>query len=311
MIFSENFLESVQKNFDAATAFYFKDELTAKIPGYLETIYAELNGFKLVPVKKSAMPGQQFVSYLTYDTYGRPEYITDLATDMPSVSANAVEKHFQIYTKALSMQYSKMDQIMGQLTSRSYIEQLAKAILRGFAQDTNNCIFFGDRLVPGWINNPNLSSSVVSNGASGSPLWASKTPDEIVEDLNDAITKVLDDSNNSHKVTTIAISLDKYRYMQTTRLGTGLQATILEQFYYCNPGVNVIAANEINKKFTGGADGFIAYVNNGDNFWYEMGDMKATDLHNKTSLAYEIGYLKSHGGVQIITPKSQIIKFGI
>ena len=311
MILTDKFLSSIEQNFDAATAFYFQDEVTARIEGYIETAYADLNGAKLIPVKNSALPGQKFVEYLKYDTAGKPEYTVDLATDIPYVSARAEKASFPIFTKVLGMQYSSEDEIMGNLTNRSYIEQMIKAIIRGHAQDTNDLMFNGDYRTPGWVNNINIDKSIVANGASGSPNWESKTADEMVKDLNDAITNILDNTNNFHKVNTIALPLSQYRRLQTTRLGTGLQSTALEQFYYCNPGVTVEAANELESKFTGGVNGFIAYEKSPDNFWFEMGELYATELHKKGVMNYEMAYLKSHGGVQFIRPKSQIIKFGI
>jgi hypothetical protein len=310
-MFSENFINQVSKHFDSATAFYFQNELTAELPKIIDTIYAELNGPKLVPVKNSTVPGQQFVKYYTYDTFGRPDYITDLSNDLPSVSANAKVKQYPVFRKGVAVRYSVEDEIVGTLANRSLLEQLIKAAIRSHAQDTNQMMFFGDSTVPGWINNPDLDKSVVANGADGSPLWDNKTPDEILKDLNDAITEVLDQSNNTHKVTTIALSLKSYRLLQETRLGAALQATLLEQFIANNPGVNVVPANELKNAFTNDSNGFVAYVNNGDNFWYEMDNMKMTDVFRRSLFEYEMGYLKTHGGVQIITPKSQIIKYGI
>jgi len=54
--------------------------------------------------------------------------------------------------------------------------------------------FLGDA---GLINNTNIYESVAVNGASGSPLWAKKSPQEILADVNFALNQTVENSGYS------------------------------------------------------------------------------------------------------------------
>ena len=53
--------------------------------------------------------------------------------------------------------------------------------------DANVYVGLTDYGTTGLVNNPDAVETTAANGAAGTATWATKTPDEILKDVNDAL----------------------------------------------------------------------------------------------------------------------------
>lgn len=84
--------------------------------------------------------------------------------------------------------------------------------------DANGYVGIGDYGTTGLVNNPDATETTAVNGAKGTAAWATKTPQEILKDVNDAITSVW--AANEYDETAvpnhILIPYEQYNYILTT-----------------------------------------------------------------------------------------------
>jgi hypothetical protein len=80
----------------------------------------------------------------------------------------------------------------------------------------------------GLFNNPAVSTSTVSNGASGSPHWAQKTPDEILADVNTLLNEVWRASGWAVIPTELRLPPQQYGYLVSQKVSQAGNFSILK-----------------------------------------------------------------------------------
>lgn len=97
--------------------------------------------------------------------------------------------------------------------------------------DTDQVVYIGDttRNVKGLLNH-NLVTNVanVANGASGSGAWANKTPQEILNDINEAITSTWAASGWAVMPDSIRIPPKEFGYISTATISSAGNVSILK-----------------------------------------------------------------------------------
>jgi len=99
--------------------------------------------------------------------------------------------------------------------------------------DTDQLVYFGDPIL-GTFGLVNQSSGVVTNvtnvaaGANGSPLWANKTPDEILQDFNEVLTSVWAASGWAQMPNRVIIPPARYGNLVTAKVSDAGNISILK-----------------------------------------------------------------------------------
>jgi hypothetical protein len=115
-------------------------------------------------------------------------------------------------------------------------EQKYKALQLAFQMEVDEMVYFGD--IPGAFyglvnsNNRTTPDAVtnvanVANGAQGSPLWTTKTPDEILQDFNEALTSAWAAAGWSILPDSILISPTDFGYIATQKVSAAGNVSIL------------------------------------------------------------------------------------
>jgi hypothetical protein len=99
-----------------------------------------------------------------------------------------------------------------------------------YQMSTDEMVYIGDTdlNVFGLVNNPNVTVGPVANGQSGFPEWTKKTPDEILLDVNTLINSVWAASGYAVCPKKLLLAPDSFMYLNSTRIGTSGQFSILE-----------------------------------------------------------------------------------
>ena len=300
-------------NLDSAETMFFQRELEQVKAKSYDVLKAPLKAFELIPVDSTTAPGATTVTYEQYDSTGIAKIISNYADDLPTADVKGKEFHSTIKSIGNSYVYSKNDIRAAQFAGKPLNQRKANAAVEAHRQLMNKLAFFGDSEygIQGLLTNSNIPSAPVVAGAATTLTWATKTPDEILKDLNSAVSDMLDLTKGVEVPNTIVMPIAQYNYIATTARSANSDTTILEFFKGNNPGIEVMWATELKGAFAGGTDGFIVYNRNPNKLWMEIPMMVEMSPAQEKGLSYVVPCESKFGGVIIPYPLSLSFRYGI
>lgn len=299
-------------NLDAAETMFFERELESVKSRTYDVIRAPLKAMELIPMSMDAGAGAETITYQQFDMTGIAKIVGNYADDLPRANVSGKEFTSRVKSIGNSFGYSLQEVRAAQFAGRPLNDRLATAAARAQREKWNQLAFYGDEEhgIQGWLTNTNVPSSAVADGASNETEWSTKTTDEILKDLNDAVTQIIDTTNGAEEPDTIVLPIAQYRLIATTRAADGTDTTILQYFEANNPGVTVEWANELKGAFAG-ADGFIVYRRDPEAMTLELPQPFEMLPVQERGLEYVVPCHSRFGGVIIYYPLSMAFKTGI
>lgn len=299
-------------NLDAAETMFFERELESVKSRTYDVIRAPLKALELIPMSTDAGAGAETITYQQFDMTGIAKIVANYADDLPR--ANVKGKEFTSRVKSIgnSFGYSLQEVRAAQFAGRPLNARLATAAGRAQREKWNRLAFYGDEEhgIQGWLSNPNVPSSAVVAGESTNTEWSTKTADEILKDMNDAVTQVINTTNGAEQPDTIVLPINQYRLINTTARSANSDLTILQYFERNNPGVSVEWVNELAGGFDG-EDGFIVYRRDPETMTLEMPSPFEMLPVQERGLEYVVPCHSRFGGVIVYYPLSMAFKTGI
>lgn len=131
----------------------------------------------------------------------------------------------------LEIKFSILELESAARVGRSIDEQKLAALKLKHQMDIDEQVYVGDASLNfgGLLNHPLVSNvSNVANGALGSPAWSTKTPDEILADVNALITSTWAASGWAIMPNKILIPPAQYGYISTQKISTAGNQSILK-----------------------------------------------------------------------------------
>ena len=300
-------------NLDSAETMFFQRELEQVKAKSYDVLKVPLKAFELIPVDSTTAPGAATVTYEQYDSTGIAKIISNYADDLPTADVKGKEFTSMIKSIGSSYVYSKNDIRAAQFAGKPLNQRKANAAVEAHRQLMNKLAFFGDAEygIQGLLTNSNIPSAPVVAGAAATLAWAKKTPDEILKDLNSAVSDMLDLTKGVEVPNTIVMPIAQYNHIATTARSANSDTTILEFFKGNNPGIEVMWATELKGAFAGGTDGFIVYNRNPDKLWMEIPMMVEMSPAQEKGLSYMVPCESKFGGVIVPYPLSVSFRRGI
>lgn len=254
--FQKRFDAAVQGKLDAAESVFIARQLEFMRAGVMEVQYPELKGAKLVPIDTNIDPGAASYTYQVSDTIGKALVTSDLATEPPRADVKGSESNQVIRSVIIAYGYSLQEARAAMFAKTPLIPRRAQAARDIMERTIDSIWFLGDAVMglKGLLNQSGTTTYTVSTGAAGSKTFESKTPDEIVADLNGAVNKVVTDSKEVFQPDTMLLPLTTYTYISTKRMGDGDSSTILQHFLKNSPYIKTVEAThklESNADWTG------------------------------------------------------------
>jgi hypothetical protein len=291
--------------FDADGAVFFQRELEFIKARSYDVQYAELKARMIFPVSNEAGPGINSITYRTYDQVGAAKIIQAYADDLPRADVAGKETSIPVRSIGISYGYS-IDEIQAsQLTGMGLDQRRANA-------------FFGDAEsgLPGFFNNANIPSGNVVNPGGGT-AWASKTPDQILFDINDAFADVFELTKMVESANTLLLPPAQWSYISATPRSANSDTTILQYIVqnspYLTSAENVIPINEctaaLNPEITN--DAMVVYNRSPDKLELEIPvELEYMPIQQK-NLEFIVPGRTRIGGVNVYYPLSVSILEGI
>lgn len=220
------------------------------------------------------------VDYAT--TGGNEDGLIAGQTDViPLMQANVNKDVFKVYTWAQAMKIPFVDNMKLQTIGRSLDQILDKGIRLNYNKSIDQLVYrgFSKVGVTGIVNDVNVTAAYVDqNAGATSRLWKDKTVDEILWDVNKAITTAwaASEYDESAIPNHILIAPENYAYIVSTRIGTSGDRNILQYLLENNMakahGVDLFIAPS---RFcigagTGGTNRMVVYRNDEDFLYFDL-----------------------------------------
>jgi hypothetical protein len=223
--------------FDAQQALGFLVSQTAHIEAQVyELQYPDIQYPALIPVDTSANEWATGVVFYSMDKVGIADWFTHLAKDIPLADVERSQFEHPIEMAAIGYRYTLQELGQAQMIPgtnlsadraaaayRAYEEFMDGIAMRGLPPSGNT---------KGWtglINDPNVTAGNVANDGTGaSTLWSTKTPDQILRDINDVLTGVYTGSLTVEMADTILLPVARLNYLATVARSSTSDMTILE-----------------------------------------------------------------------------------
>lgn len=256
---------------DAAEALAF---LTSQLAYVEARIYEKkrvpMQYQRFVPVSTEAGEHVQSIEYETYDYVGRGKKHDGKSANIPRVDVAMNKKSLAVSLGAVGYDYSQEELRTSAFLRRPLSERRAAVAMEAFERHINAVALTGETEsnFTGLFNNALVTYGNVAAGASTALAWASKTPLEILEDINTAILTVWNNTAYNEVVDTCLIAPDQFAYIATTPMSSTIpDKTILDyikehNLSKANHGVDVefAAAYGLKGIGAGSTDRFMVYV---------------------------------------------------
>lgn len=196
--------------------------------GFQDVLYPELQ-WRDVLLEGSLLtginPGATAWSTMIRDWRGKGAFRGRHDTSVPTVAFGQDKAMVPIEVGGVTAKIDREDVRQYQFGQNSNLLSEIPQIMRMASErHFEGTFFYGDDTLgfQPWLDYIGVSSDTAPNGAGGSPLWANKTNEEIIDDVNDTITAVWTDSKFVHMPGHVALDGSKMGILASRKMeGSG------------------------------------------------------------------------------------------
>jgi len=193
------------------------------------TRYPDITYPEFVPVDTSAPEWVKTITFFSTDMTGAAKWINGAGQDIPLVGTTREKFESQVYMAGIGYDYTLDELEQARLAGINLTADKALAARRSYEELVENVAYTGDasKNMKGLFNNTAVTASDVANGAATTPGWSTKTPIEILKDVNNGITGIHTTTKTVAIADTVLIPEDKYNYIASTPMAADSERTIL------------------------------------------------------------------------------------
>lgn len=294
---------------DANESIFFERELEHVIAKSRDRKYRALKfaSGALIPINSEADPSDKTLTWRSFSQVGTAEFIRHYANDLPRSDVEGKEETTQIKPIGTSFGYN-IDEIQAAAkNNRPLTTMKSDAAKRAIDQKLNKVAFSGrsDLNIPGFFTNPNINDIAIPNDGTGSQTeWDTKTPDQIIRDMNLMTTTVQDITNGVESPDTLLLPVRQFNFIAATPRSSTSDTTILQYFLNNNQHITNVEWLD-NLKLADGADDFMmVYVRDPLNLEFHVPLAFNPLPPQATNLAFKVPVFATVGGVTIYYPLS-------
>ena len=293
-------------HFDSNESMFLQRQLDYIKTQTYDIKYAELKARKLIPVSSEADPGAEKIFYRSYDQSGIAKIIANYADDLPRADVKGAEFSANVKTLGSSYGYNLQEMRAAMYGNVPLEQRRSNAARRAIAQLENSIAFFGDAAsgLQGFFSNGNVTTvTLPADGTGASKLWSTKTPDQIIRDLNLVANSVVSVSLGVEIPDTLLLPLMQYNYIASTARSANSDTTILNYFLQNNPYIKQVEwVNELATAGAAGVTRMAAYRRSPEVLTMEVpSDFEQLEMEHK-NLEYKIPCIERFAGVLIYYP---------
>lgn len=221
--------------------------------------HREMLATSLFPVNTEAGNGNTAITWRQYDAYGVAAIIHNYASDFPRADVAGAENTIPIRSIGQAYGWS-IQEIRTAIVSGLRLDFTKARKAKEFIdQLIDKLAWLGDSRynIQGFIGYPgNTEYTLLADGTGGLKTWISKTPDQILRDVNKLVAAVVTTTNNIEKPDTLLLPLDQYQYCATTFRSSTSDLTILDAILRTSPYIKqIVPVPELQAAGAGAVDG--------------------------------------------------------
>jgi hypothetical protein len=230
--------------------------------------YAEIQYPGLIPVDTSANPWATSVTYMSQDRAGSAAWQSGQARDVPFADVQHNINQTSVQMASIGYRYTLEEVMQARQISMDLPGDKARAARLASEEFVDRLALTGstEKNYSGLFNYPTVPVVIAPNGASSSPLWSSKTTDEIIADLSAIIIGGFMATNTVAMADTVLIPWSRFLSISSKPRATGSDMSVMAWFRLNNPytartGVplDIRGVRDLDTAGTSGAARVIAY----------------------------------------------------
>jgi len=292
---------------DATASYFFLRELEYIQRQSRDTKQKSLKGKLLIPISTETPEWADTITWRRLTKVGLAKVIADYAHDFPR--ADVYREEFSIKVKGIgsSYGYNKREILQARAMGKPLDRERAAACKRAIEEKHDNIIWEGESTynIQGFLDYPGISEYTVPNGTGGDTEWSTKTPDEVLADLNGIVDTIIDTTNGVESPDTMIMPILQFRDISTRRLTDNTNETILSFFLKTNGIIkNIDWVTELKGRGAGGSDRYMVYRKSTDYLRVEIPQMYREEPPQQKGKEFEIVAEERTAGVLVYYPLS-------
>lgn len=208
--------------------------------------YQDIQYPSLIPVDTSAPEWIQSVTYFSMDSVGQAQWFNGNAHDVPKVELTREKFETTVSMAAIGYGYNLEELGTAQLLGMNLSNDKASTARRVAEEKIDQVAFIGDtgKGFSGLVNATTPTATTApADGTGSATTFVSKTPDQILRDINGQLTGIFTGTLGAEIADTLLLPYSVLLDLSTRRIDAVNQTTILEW----------IERNNIYTRTTGGA----------------------------------------------------------
>jgi hypothetical protein len=184
--------------------------------------YPDIQYAQLIPVDSSGNEWAKSITFFSMDKIGAAQWFNHLATNMPKADINKTKFEQGIEMAAIGYGYTLEE--LGQaamVPGTNLTTERADAARFAYESFVDQVAFNGDtgKSWEGFLNNTSVTRvDAAATGTSSSRYWADKTGDQMMTDINDALTGIYTGTNTVEMADTVLLPPSMLILLSNTRI---------------------------------------------------------------------------------------------
>ena len=282
-------------------------ELETILARTFEVEYADIKYSSIIPISTEVGPAANSYTYRVFDKQGSMKVIADKADDLPRTDILRREVTHPVRSIGGSFAYTIQEVSSASMVPGMNLEQRrASAVRRAYEEKNQEIAYFGEpgSGMKGFFNNDQVDKLVPDKWFDTSGV----TTDEMLALLNEAPTRLVQDSNMKEAPDTMLVPYSVYRVISTTPRSTTSDTTVMEFFLRTNPMIKAIEPiNELEASKSGGflsKDRIMVYNRNPDKLQLHIPQPLEFLPPLRKNLEFSVAAHARVGGLALYYPKS-------
>ncbi len=248
----------------------------------------------------------------TLSAVDKMPWISAETTAIPGVSINGQKIVLPLRLLAREISFTSPELERSQLLGQPIDSQKTDALNIMYQMNTDQMVYIGSADVgaTGLLNSTDVTIDSVANGASGSPLWINKTPDEILADVNALISACWLSSAYAVCPNKLLLPPAQFAYLASQKVSSAGNVSILK-FLQDNSiamSINGRAIDIQPVKWLVGAgvgpsDRMVVYTNDESRVRFPMVPIRRETAYYQ-GIRYTAPYLWAFGEMEIVYPET-------
>ena len=249
---------------------------------------------------------------------GKP-FVSANSTALPGVNVNGERIVAPLHPLAREIGYTSIELERSRLLGQPIDSQQLVALQRLYQLEVDAMVYIGDEEVnaTGLINSPQVDVQDVANGVSGNSEWSTKTPDEILKDVNEMLTASWKATGYAVCPSELRLPPTEFAYINQIKVSEAGNVSILTylednsiSLRTNGKKLNIQPLKWLEDAGEAGSNRMMAYTNEKDKVRFPLVPLRRETAYYK-GIHFLCPYVYGMGSVEIVYPETIIYRDGI